>query len=433
VYYFLAVVKKAPSIYPKSPLKMNSLTRQNNILNLEGHSLVDLAEEFGTPCYLYCAETLKAQYNLLEQQLTMPNLICYAVKANSNLAVLKILADLHSGFDIVSGGELARVLKAGARPNQIMFSGVGKTSDEIRQALSAGIGCLNVESAQEMDRIHAIATELNIVASIALRINPDINAKTHPYIATGLKEHKFGISYELAPDLLKHANALPNIEIFGLGCHIGSQLNEIDVYETALDKLLQLMKDCPDHPYTFINLGGGFGITYQHEEAMNLTALCEMLNRRFDTLNLKLILEPGRFISAQSGLLLTRVEYIKSQEGKHFAIVDAGMNDLIRPALYQAWHNIEPVILRKGPTTIYDVVGPVCESSDFLGLVRLLNIQPGDLLAIKDAGAYGFSMSSNYNSRPRAAEVLIANGAPHLVRRRETIEDLFAHEHIPIY
>lgn len=412
---------------------MNSLTRQNKILNLEGHSLVELAEKFGTPTYFYCAETLIAQYNLLEQQLTMPNLLCYAVKSNSNLGILKVLAGLNSGFDIVSGGELARVLKVGAQPSQIMFSGVGKSSDEIRQALEANVGCINVESAQELDRIQAIALELNVVAPIALRVNPDINANTHPYISTGLKEHKFGISYSLVPALLRHVNELTNVEIFGLGCHIGSQINEVELYEEALDKLLVLMKENPDHPYQFINLGGGFGITYQHEDPMDLKALSEMLNRRFENLNLKLVLEPGRMISAQSGLLLTRVEYIKSQEGKHFAIVDAGMNDLIRPALYQAWHNIEPVILREGESALYDVVGPVCESADFLGLARPLNIQAGDLLAVKDAGAYGFSMSSNYNSRPRAAEVLIANGTPHLVRRRETIEELFENEFIPVY
>lgn len=412
---------------------MNSLTRQNNVLTLQGLSLSDLANEFGTPCYLYCAQTLASQYNLLEQQLTVPNLICYAVKSNSNLGVLKVLADLNCGFDIVSGGELSRVLKAGGVPSQIMFSGVGKTAAEIRQALLAGVGCLNVESSEEIDRIQAIAAELNIVASIALRINPDISAKTHPYIATGLKEHKFGISYALAADLLKHTNALPNVEVFGLGCHIGSQLNEIEPYEAALDKLLALMKTCPDHPYQFINLGGGLGVTYQHEDPMDLTAFCEMLNRRFENLNLKLVLEPGRLISAHAGLLLTKIEYIKSQEGKHFAITDAGMNDLIRPALYQAWHNIEPVVLREGQNELYDVVGPVCESSDFLGLNRPLNIQSGDLLVIKDAGAYGFSMSSNYNSRPKAAEVLISEGVPYLVRRRETTEDLFAHEIMPIY
>jgi len=409
---------------------MNTLSRQNNILTLEGVSLLDIAKQYGTPCFVYSADMIAHQYNLIEQQLTVPNLICYAVKANSSLAVLNILAKWGSGFDIVSGGELARVLKAGAVPNRIMYSGVGKTSDEIRVALQTGIGCLNVESAQELDRISDIAASLNMVAPVALRINPDIGANTHPYIATGLKEHKFGIAHELAPALLKHANELPNIEIFGLACHIGSQLNEIAPYEAALDKLLQLIKQCPDHPYQFLNLGGGLGVTYQHEAPIDLTAFCQMLNQRFEKLDLKLILEPGRMICANAGILLTSVEYLKSQEGKHFAIVDAGMNDLIRPALYEAWHGIEPVLQREGKSQLYDVVGPVCETADFMGHARPLTIEAGDVLAIKDAGAYGFSMSSNYNSRPKACEVMVTQGTSKLVRRRESIEDLFSHETI---
>lgn len=412
---------------------MNSLTRQNNRLTLQGVDLTEVAEQFGTPCYVYCAQTLADQYNHLEQLLKVPNQICYAVKSNSNLGVLKILADLDCGFDIVSGGELARVLKAGAVPSHIMYSGVGKSSDEIRAALKAGVGSINIESAEELDHIQQIAAELNTVAPIALRINPDIGGKTHRYISTGLKEHKFGISASLAPAILKHANALANVEVFGLACHLGSQLHEVEPYEAALDKLLALMKECPDHPYQFIDLGGGLGITYQDEISMDLTAFCDMLNRRFEKLPYKLILEPGRWISANAGLLLTRVEYIKSQEGKHFAIVDAGMNDLIRPALYEAWHDIDPVLLREGKSETYDVVGPVCETADFLGLARPLNIRAGDLLAVKEAGAYGFSMSSNYNSRPKACEIMIINGKPQVVRRRETIEDLFAHENIPIY
>jgi diaminopimelate decarboxylase len=412
---------------------MNSLRRTNKTLCLQGVSLEDLAQEFGTPLYVYCAETLAQQYNLLEQQLTVPNQICYAVKSNSNLAVLQVLAHLNSGFDIVSGGELARVLKAGAKPSQLMFSGVGKTEEEIRAALHAGVGSINIESVEELDRIQAIAAELNLVAPLALRINPDINGKTHPYIATGLKEHKFGISYALAPAILKHANALPNVEIFGLACHIGSQINEVDLYEEALNKLLALMQACPDHPYQFINLGGGLGVTYKDESPLDVSAYCAMLNRRFASLNLKLVLEPGRFISAHAGLLLTRVEYLKSQDGKNFALVDAGMNDLIRPALYKAWHSIVPVTERNGEAKLYDVVGPVCESADFLGLDRSLTLKAGDLLAIQDAGAYGFCMSSNYNSRPRPAEVMIAEGVPHLVRARERIEDLFSHETLLVH
>lgn len=412
---------------------MKSLNRQNKVLALQGVSLEALAEEFGTPCYVYCAESLAAQYNYLEQLLEVPHQICFAVKSNGNLGVLSVLARLNCGFDLVSGGELARALKAGGKPANMFFSGVGKSSQDLRMALQAGVGHLTVESAQELDRVQSIAAELNLVAPIALRINPDINAKTHPYISTGLKTHKFGISYELAPSILAHVNALPNVELFGLACHIGSQLNEISPYEEALDKLLALMKACPDHPYQFINLGGGLGIHYHEETAINVQAYCDMLNRRFENLPYKLIIEPGRWISGPSGLLLTRIEYLKSQEGKHFAIVDAGMNDLIRPALYQAWHDIIPVKEKEGTPLVYDVVGPVCESADFLGLDRSLYLEAGDLLAVKDAGAYSFVMSSNYNARPRAAEVLIVEGKPQLVRRRETLEDLFSHENLPIY
>lgn len=409
---------------------MNTLTRNNNLLTMDGLSLQEVANEFGTPCFVYSQNKLASQYNLLEEHLTVPNLICYAVKANSSLAVLHTLAQLGCGFDIVSGGELARALKAGADPSRIMYSGVAKTHEEIKNALTAQIGCFNVESSEELDRLQSIAAELNTVAPIALRINPNISAKTHPYIATGLKEHKFGISHELAPAILRRANAMPNIEVFGLACHIGSQLNEIEPYEAALDKLLQLIEQCPDHPYQFINLGGGLGITYQHEAPIDLSAFCDMLNKRFSTLGLKLILEPGRMICAEAGVLLTKVEHIKSQEGKHFAIVDAGMNDLLRPALYEAWHNIEPVLTREGDSELYDVVGPVCETADFMGHARPLTIEAGDILAIKEAGAYGFSMSSNYNSRPKACEVMIKNGEAHQIRQRESIEDLFQHETI---
>lgn len=389
------------------------------------NKLSDIANTYGTPTYVYDANMIKKHYSVFGQYLTIPHLICYAVKANGNIAVLQLLAKLGSGFDIVSKGELERCLHAGADAKKIVFSGVAKSSDEIKAGLEANIGCFNIESLPELERIAQVAKSLNKIAPIALRINPDINVKTHPYIATGLKEHKFGIALEHVDAIIKRLPAYANIKLKGLACHIGSQLNELEPYKAALQRLLDLSEGLD---LEFIDLGGGIGISYEEEAPMNIKTFCNMLNEALQGRNLKLILEPGRCIVGPAGVLLTKVEYIKEQNGKRFAIVDAGMNDLARPSLYDAWHDIQPLEQRKEPEQVYDVVGPVCESSDVLGKERKLAIQAGDILAVKDAGAYGQSMSSNYNSRPKCCEVLMVDDEPHEIRRRETTTDLFEHE-----
>lgn len=398
--------------------------------NLQNKALLsEIAKDYGTPCFVYCAQHITEQFKKFEEHLSVPHLICYAVKANSNLAILELLANLGSGFDIVSIGELKRVQKAGADVSKVMYSGVAKSKEDICYALEAGIGCFNVESQPELERIQALAESLDIVAPVALRINPDINAQTHPYIATGLKEHKFGIAFDHAPMLLQEAQASSHIQLRGLACHIGSQISTLEPYEAALNKLLYLIEETPEIQLDFINLGGGMGVSYNDNESpMDMSAFLNMLNSRFENLNLQLILEPGRFLTADAGVLLTQIEYIKSQNNKHFAIVNAGMNDLLRPALYEAWHKIIPLIEKNIPKQHYDVVGPVCESADFLGLNRQLAIEAGDILAVNHAGAYGFSMSSHYNSRPKVCEILIKDDQTHLIRERETHEDLMSHE-----
>ncbi len=386
-----------------------------------------IAETYGTPTYVYDADTIKQQFFNFQQHLSIPHLICYAVKANGNIAILQLLANLGSGFDIVSKGELIRCLRAGGNAKKIVYSGVAKTHDEIQYALQTGIKCFNVESLPELERIQHVAKSLDVIAPIALRINPDINVKTHPYIATGLKEHKFGIALEHADAIIKRVPAYPNIQLKGLACHMGSQFNETAPYQFALQRLLDLTKNIT---IEFINLGGGMGIHYKDELAMDIQQLCQLFNETLKNKNITLILEPGRCIVGAAGVLLTKVEYIKEQNGKRFAIVDAGMNDFLRPALYEAWHDIQPIQPRDIPHQVYDVVGPVCESSDFLGKQRKLAIQSGDILMVKDAGAYGQSMSSNYNSRPKCCEILWLDGKAHEITRRENINDLFSHEQL---
>ena len=410
---------------------MNAFHLKNGVLHAESVPLTAVAERFGTPCYVYSRAALTNALLEFQQELSgLDALVCYAMKANSNLAVLNVFARLGAGFDIVSGGELQRALAAGGDPQKIVFSGVGKRVDEIRQALDAGILCFNVESAAELERLNEVAGSHGRKAPISLRVNPDVDAKTHPYISTGLKENKFGVAFEEALALYRRAAELPHLTINGIDCHIGSQLLDAAPFAEALDKLLQLVDRLQSEGIQLhhIDLGGGLGIRYRDETPPSIQdylapLLGELKNRR-----LKILFEPGRRLVGNAGILLTRVEYLKPGEAKNFAIVDAAMNDLARPALYDAWHDIQAVTPRAGSPRAWDIVGPVCESSDFLGRERPLDLQAGDVLAVMSAGAYGMTMSSNYNTRPRAAEVMIDGDTMHLIRRRETINDLYAHE-----
>ena len=392
--------------------------------------LSDIAEKYGTPCYVYYRQIIEDNFKRFQATFEQVN---YAVKANSNLAVLNILAKLGAGFDIVSGGELARVLKAGGNPRKVVFSGVGKQDDEIQQALTANIGCFNVESLFELNQLNQLAKSLNKTANIALRINPDIPVQTHPYISTGLKENKFGIAYDDALALYQHASTLSHLKIHGIACHLGSQIMSEEPYLIALHKILDLINLLAEKNIiiSHVDIGGGFGIDYQYNKTLDIQMLSEKIKKSLleSNLNLTLSVEPGRAIVADSGILLTKVISIKSQADKNFAIVDAAMNDFIRPALYDAWHDITPVISHQGEMREYDIVGPVCETGDFFAKDRKLCILPNDLLVITMAGAYGFVMSSNYNSRPRAAEVLInTDNNYYLIRERETVEDLIGKE-----
>ncbi len=410
-------------------------------LQVESMALADIAATFGTPCYVYSRAALVAAYqayrdSLQAHGLVDRSLICYAIKANSNLAILKLFADLGAGFDIVSGGELARVLAAGGKADRIVFSGVGKSREEMRLALEAGIHCFNVESASELAQLNAVAVELGRRAPVSLRVNPDVDARTHPYISTGLKTAKFGVAFDEAFDLYQRAATLPGLAIKGIDCHIGSQLLDPAPAAEAADKILGLVDRLAaagialDH----IDLGGGMGIQYRADEPAPPAAyyLGPMLERLADRKE-SLVFEPGRSLVGNAGLLLTRVQVLKHGEAKHFAVVDAAMNDLMRPALYDAWHDI--VKVGAGDTAAaapmpYEIVGPVCESGDFLGHDRELALQEGDLLAILSAGAYGMAMASNYNSRPRAAEVMVDGAQAHLIRRRESVAELFALESV---
>ena len=411
---------------------MNHFHYDNKQLYAEKLAITDLAKQWGTPCYVYSRSAIIERWQAFDQALkNYPHRICYAVKANSNIAVLNILAKLGSGFDIVSEGELDRVLAAKGTANQVIFSGVGKTSIEIKRALLAGVACLHIESVEELERVNAIAQELRLKAPIAIRINPDVDAKTHPYISTGLKENKFGIALEDALAVYQYAAQMPFIDIQGIACHIGSQLTSLTPFLAALQNVLQLIDTLATHHIVIkkLSMGGGLGVSYQQENLPSPQAYASALLNALEGRALELILEPGRAIVASAGILVTRVEYLKTNSTKNFAIVDAAMNDLIRPALYGAWQAIDPVIQREDlPPQPYDIVGPVCETADFLGKDRSLAIQPGDLLVVRDAGAYGFVMSSNYNSRPRVPEIIVDGNKSHLVRKRETLAALFADE-----
>ena len=410
---------------------MTAFSLNNGQLYAESVPLSGVAERFGTPCYLYSRAALEAAFDEFRQELDgIDSMICYAVKANSNIAVLNVFARLGAGFDIVSLGELKRVLAAGADPKKIVFSGVGKSAAEMAFALETGIYCFNVESAPELDRLNAVAGKLGKKAPISLRVNPNVDAKTHPYISTGLKENKFGVAYEDALTTYKKAAGLPNLEVTGIDCHIGSQLLDPAPFAEALEKLLQLIDQLRVNGIELrhIDLGGGLGIRYKDEDEPSVKSYLQPLLHELKGRGLKIMLEPGRRLVGNAGVLLTRVEYLKPGEAKNFAIIDAAMNDLARPALYDAWHDIVPVVPRAGATQDWEIVGPICESSDFLGHKRALNIEPGDVLAVMSAGAYGMAMSSNYNTRARAAEVMVDGAEVHLIRRRETIEGLYALE-----
>lgn len=417
---------------------MDHFDYRDGQLFAEQVSLNELAEQVGTPCYVYSRATLERHFKAYEQALgDHPHLICYAVKANSNLAVLNILARLGAGFDIVSIGELERVLAAGGDPSRVVFSGVAKQEHEMARALELGIKCFNVESRPELERLNAVAERLGVVAPVSLRVNPDVDAGTHPYISTGLKDNKFGIPVDEAFDVYQQAAALPNLKVSGLDCHIGSQLTEIAPFLDALERLLVLLDRLRDKgiEVEHLDLGGGLGVPYRDETPpapfAYASKLLERLARWPGGEQLTLLFEPGRSIAANAGILLTRVEFLKPGETKNFAIIDAAMNDLIRPALYQAWQAIIPVDTRAArDAAVYDVVGPVCETGDFLGKDRELAIAPGDLLAVRSAGAYGFVMASNYNSRPRPAEVMVDGERFQIVRRRETLSELRAGESV---
>jgi diaminopimelate decarboxylase len=412
---------------------LNTLHRIEGRLHVEGVALDTLAERFGTPLYVYSRQALESAYQAYADAFAeTPHLICYAVKANSSLAILSLFARLGAGFDIVSGGELARVLAAGGDANRIVFSGVGKTADEMRAALNAGILCFNVESASELHRLNRVAGELGKVAPVSFRVNPDVDPKTHPYISTGLKENKFGVPIADAPALYRLAAGLPNLKITGIDCHIGSQLTDLSPLADAADRVLTLVDALAAEGIALhhIDLGGGVGIRYRDETPPDLAAYGRVLAARFAGRREKLLLEPGRSLVGNAGLLLARVEYLKPGEDKNFAIVDAAMNDLMRPALYEAYHAIVAVNDRPAPAKRYDIVGPICETGDFLGFARDLAIEEGDLLALLSAGAYGMSMASNYNSRPRAAEILVDKNEIHLIRQRETLDSMMAGERL---
>jgi diaminopimelate decarboxylase len=413
---------------------MNHFTYQNNQLFAENVRVADIAKQWGTPCYIYSRATLERHWHVFDKVLSNhPHLVCYAVKANSNIAILNLFVRLGSGFDVVSIGELERVLASGGDPQKIVFSGVGKTSAEIEHALHVGILCFNVESISELEHINDIAKNLGKIAPISIRVNPDIDVKTHRYIATGLKENKFGIDFQQALDAYKCAAKLSNLRITGVDCHIGSQITELQPFLQATDRVMNLVTELRQLGFEIehIDLGGGLGVHYHNESPPEPAEYAAALGKRIQDPKLKIIVEPGRVIAANAGILVTKIEYLKHSEHKNFAIVDAAMNDLIRPALYDAWHNIIPVNKTgKADAKIYDIVGPVCETSDFLGKDRKLAIREEDLLAICSAGAYGFCMSSNYNSRPRAAEIMVDGDKVYLIRAREKIAELFATEKI---
>ncbi|MDV5863259.1 diaminopimelate decarboxylase [Pseudomonas mendocina] len=410
---------------------MEAFNYRDGELFAEGVALSALAQRFGTPTYVYSRAHIEGQYRAYADALAgMPHLVCFAVKANSNIGVLNVLARLGAGFDIVSSGELERVLAAGGEPSRIVFSGVGKSRDDMRRALEVGVHCFNVESSVELERLQKVAAELGLKAPVSLRVNPDVDAGTHPYISTGLKENKFGIDIEQAEAVYARAAELPNLEVVGVDCHIGSQLTTLEPFLDALDRLLLLVDRLAARGIHIkhLDLGGGLGVQYRDEQPPLAGDYIAAVRKRLAGRDLALVFEPGRFIVANAGVLLTQVEYLKHTEHKDFAIIDAAMNDLIRPALYQAWMDVSPVQPRDGEARHYDLVGPICETGDFLAKDRQLVLEEGDLLAVRSAGAYGFVMSSNYNTRGRAAEVLVDGEQAYEVRRRETVQELYAGE-----
>ncbi|MBE4589901.1 diaminopimelate decarboxylase [Vibrio navarrensis] len=400
----------------------------------EGVALSQLAQQYGTPLYVYSRATLERHWKAFDQSVeNHPHLVCYAVKANSNLGVLNVLARLGSGFDIVSGGELERVIAAGGDPRKVVFSGVGKTEAEMRRALELNIKCFNVESEPELERLNKVAGELGVKAPISLRINPDVDAQTHPYISTGLRDNKFGIAFDRAPAVYQFAQSLENLNVQGIDCHIGSQLTALAPFIDATDRLLALIDSLKEQGITIrhLDVGGGLGVVYRNELPPQPSEYAKALLGRLENhQDLELIFEPGRAIAANAGVLLTKVEFLKHTEHKNFAIIDAAMNDLMRPALYQAWQDIVPVKPSSGEAVTYDLVGPICETGDFLGKDRSLVLAENDLLAVRSAGAYGFVMSSNYNTRARAAEIMVDGTQSFLVRQREELRSLWELEHI---
>lgn len=410
---------------------MQPIRYHNRLLSVENVPLTRIAEEFGTPCYVYAESALTQAYSAYTNAFSgIEHLVCFALKANSNLSIVKHFASLGSGFDIVSGGELQRVLAVGGDPKKVVFSGVGKKIDEMKLALEAGILCFNVESVNELERLNHVAAALGKKAPVSLRVNPDVDAKTHPYISTGLKDNKFGIAYDDALGAYLKAQSLPNLEIVGVDCHIGSQLTDASPLIDALDRLLALIDRLEQHGIRLhhVDIGGGIGIRYRDETPPDLVAYADAVKERLQGRGLAVLMEPGRSLVGNAGLLLTRVEYLKMGEEKNFAIVDAAMNDLMRPSYYDAYHEILPVEQGDDLPHRVDVVGPVCESSDFLGKDRHLVVEEGGLMAVLSAGAYGSTMSSNYNSRPRAAEVLVSGSNIRLVRTRETFAQLIENE-----
>ncbi|MBV57796.1 MAG: diaminopimelate decarboxylase, partial [Gammaproteobacteria bacterium] len=405
---------------------MDYFEYRGDTLFAEGVNVTDIALEHGTPCFIYSRATLERHLRAYQTCLgEAPQMICFAVKANSNLAVLNVLARLGAGFDIVSGGELERVIAAGGDPGKVIFSGLGKSEMEIEQALKAGIFCFNVESAPELTRIDAVASRLNLQAKISVRVNPDVDAGTHPYISTGLKDNKFGLASAQALEVYRQAATLEGIKVVGIDCHIGSQLTSLAPFLDAVDHLLVLVDRLHSENIHLrhLDIGGGLGVSYGQEQPPQPADLIAAVNSRLADRKMTLIVEPGRSIAANAGIFVTRVEYIKCSEHKNFAIVDGAMNDLLRPALYNAWQEIIPVTRGTAASATYDVVGPICESADFLGKDRELQLAGGELLAVRSAGAYGFVMSSNYNSRPRAPEIMVDGSNVHLVRRRESLGD----------
>ncbi|OAI17401.1 diaminopimelate decarboxylase [Methylomonas koyamae] len=413
---------------------MDFFSYRQQALFAEDVAASSIAADYGTPCYVYSRAALEQHWQAFDRAFgEHPHLICYAVKANSNIALLNLLARLGSGFDIVSLGEMQRVLAAGGRPGDIVFSGVGKRADEILAALKAGIRCFNVEVSGELDRINELAGQVGVLAPVSFRVNPDVDAKTHPYISTGLKENKFGIDIDSAIHEYRRAATMPNIKVVGIDCHIGSQLTGLNPFLDALDRVLALVDVLAAEGINLhhLDLGGGLGIKYRDEFPPSPEEYVAALLQRLGGRDFEILLEPGRAIVGNAGILLTKVEYLKPTANKNFAIVDAAMNDLLRPALYSAWQDIVPAELADSRQELeWDIVGPVCETGDFLGKGRLLKLAPGDLLAVRSAGAYGFSMSSNYNSRPRAAEVIVDGNNCHLVRERETVQQLWAGERL---